>query len=670
MPLMSGKTLGKVQIGELIARGGMAEVYLGQHTTLNRKVAVKIMREHVDGDPDIRVRFEREARAVAGLRHPNIIQVFDYEVSDGQPCLIMEYVPGASLGMYLKALHKRGEKLPFNIVSRLLVSLASAIDYAHERHLIHRDIKPANVLLRSASGPVGFTQPLPEDVEPILTDFGLVRLTDSSIKTSTGTVSGTPAYMSPEQARGETVGLKSDIYSLGVMVYEMLAGTVPFDAESTFGILMKHINEPPAPIAGISTDLQVVIDRALAKDPKLRFESAAEFANEFISVFNGQTVSSNTLKLATLARKDLLPANKPATLFGVDRNLVFIGILILAGFAFFGLRWLSPTAAQARQLGEVTFADLNARMDQTTIRVSDLPLPEAGTHYDAWVLGQGGELRLNIGSIEMEGPDQGQLVFNDPNARNILGEFDQIEITIEPDNDPQPDDPSEEIVASSVFPPLALIHVRHVVNAFASAPNETALIEGLWTTTDQIAIAIRDIQQAFDAGDEIRLRKNTERVINLIVGDANGTQYRDWDSDGTIDDPGDGFGLAGYIPNSISHAQFAAEAIDATDDIQANSASIVVAVENMDGWAILLLEQTLQLQEASMGPGMQPIIEEMALLSGQIVNGTDSNGNDVIEPIIGEGGAQTAYEYSYKMAAMPLLAGAHQLPAPAQPLNQ
>ena len=236
----NGKTLGKVKIGEFIARGGMAEVYLGEHTTLNRKVAVKIMRDFIDADPINHTRFEREARVVASLRHPNIIQMFDYELVDGQPCLVMEFVPGASLGNYLKALHKREEKLPHKIIAQILSALASAIDYAHSKNIIHRDIKPANVLLRSASGPVDADQPLPEDVEPILTDFGLVRLLDASIQTSTGSVSGTPAYMSPEQARGDKVDAKTDIYSLGVMLYEMLAGVVPFDAESSFGILMKH----------------------------------------------------------------------------------------------------------------------------------------------------------------------------------------------------------------------------------------------------------------------------------------------------------------------------------------------------------------------------------------------------------------------------------------------
>ena len=179
----------------------------------------------------------------------------------------------------MKELQKRGEKLPHPVIARLLKSIASAMDYAHERNIVHRDIKPANILLRSKSGQIHVDALLPEDVEPVLTDFGLVRLLDSSTQTSTGTVSGTPSYMSPEQARGDRVDRRTDIYSLGVVLYEMLAGVVPFDAESSFGVLMKHLNEPPPPIAGISADMQAVINRSLAKDPVHRYDTAGELVH-------------------------------------------------------------------------------------------------------------------------------------------------------------------------------------------------------------------------------------------------------------------------------------------------------------------------------------------------------------------------------------------------------
>jgi serine/threonine protein kinase len=670
----TGKTLGKVKIVEFIARGGMAEVYLGEHTTLNRKVAVKIMRDHVDAEPENHTRFEREARVVASLRHPNIIQVFDYELVDAQPCLVMEYVPGASLGNYLKALHKRQEKLPLDTVRRILSAIASAIDYAHSKNMIHRDIKPANVLVRSASGHVEIDQPLPDDMEPILTDFGLVRLLDSSIHTSTGTVSGTPAYMSPEQARGEKVTHKTDIYSLGVMLYEMLAGIVPFDAESSFGILMKHLNDPPPPIFGISADLQLIIDRALAKDPEIRYATARELADEFTAVFNGQTVSADTIRLLKASQRPV-EKTKPTRSFpwawaGVGALMVIV--VALGAFRF----WSSPGINKDQPVGRISFLDSYLVMDKVSISFSALPAPKAGSHYEVWLLAQGGEIRRNIGTVQIDETGQGQLAFTDQNQKNILSAFDQVEVTLEVDNDPKPDEASTKVIASSVFPPLALVHVRHVTTGFQTAPKATALIQGLWYNAEYAYTTTDELNTAFSTGDEKLVRRKTEEIINEIVGNANTSQYKDWDEDGTVNDPSDGFGLLhngdpgytdqGYIAQTISHANFAAQAVDATEDIKLNSAHIVTCSENMTGWSEQLLEKALQLQQMSFGVEMEPLIEEMTALSIQIISGVDSNENGVIEPIVGEGGADTAYEYAYFMTEMPLLLGEHRIPPPAQ----
>lgn len=669
----NGKTLGKVKIGEFIARGGMAEVYLGEHATLNRKVAVKIMRDHVDADPDNLRRFEREARVVASLSHPNIIQVFDYELVDGQPCLVMELIPGASLGNYLKALHNRKEKLPLNIVARILSAIASAIDYAHSKHIIHRDIKPANVLLRSASGPVDVNQPLPEDVDPVLTDFGLVRLLDASIQTSTGTVSGTPAYMSPEQARGDKVTQKTDIYSLGVMLYEMLAGMVPFDAESSFGILMKHLNDPPPPIFGISPNLQLIIDRALAKDPEIRYATAKEMADEFTAVLNGHTVSVETLRLSNIAK---MPIEKPKQMRPFPWMWASLGALLVIALVFVAFRfWPSSAMDKDQPVGRVSFLDSYLVMDKVAISFSALPAPKTGSHYEVWLLAQGGEIRRDIGEVTIDEVGQGQLAYTDPTQQNILSAFDQVEVTLEADNDPKPDESSGEIVASSVFPPLALVHVRHVVSAFQTAPAATALIQGLWYTSESVFTSTDELNTAFSKGDEKLVRVKTEEIINQIAGNANASQYKDWNEDGTVNDPSDGFGLLhngdpgytdqGYIVQTISHANFAAQAVDSTENIKLNSAQVVICVENITGWTEQLLEKALQLQKMTFGPEMEPLIKEMTALSIEIVSGIDSNGNGLIEPIVGEGGADTVYQYAYYMAEMPLLPGAHRIPPPA-----
>lgn len=669
MPAWTGKTINNVHIGELIARGGMAEVYQGEHLSLKRNVAVKIMRDHLDGDPETRSRFAREAQVIANLRHPHIIQIYDYALIDDQPCLIMELVAGVSLGAYLKSLHSRGEKLPANTVARILAMLASAIDYAHEQNIVHRDIKPANVLLRSVK-PIVTTEPLPSDVEPVLTDFGLVRLLDSTLHTSTGAVSGTPAYMSPEQARGDRVDKRTDIYSLGVMAYEMLAGAVPFDADSSFGVLMKHLNEPPPPIPGVAADLQAVINRALSKDASLRYDTAGEFARELIAALRGETVSSKTLNLP----KEPAPqANVPPPAAKIPLWIpIGIGALALSVLGFFALRWFAPPRPY-QPVGRVTYTDFNYVMDKAVVAAFGLERPRAGMKYEVWFLSEGGEMRWKAGAIGYNESGLGELIVFEPGRENLLGLYDQVEITLEPLNDPNPEAPSGEVVASSVFPPLALVHVRHVLVSFHGAPKGEALIQGLWYGVDNVDTSLLEMEKAFHAGDEAFVRKKNEEVINLLAGRANTDLYRDWDGDGRLDDPGDGYGLLengdgfGYIPVTISHAFFAADALDATENIKTNSAHVIACAENIRGWSEQLLKLALQLQETPFGAEMEPIIGEMRRLAEHALYGVDSNESGLIEPIAGECGADSAYEYAYAMAEMPLLPGRHRIPPAAMP---
>lgn len=677
MSSWSGKTLGNVVIKEMIARGGMAEVYNGTHTTLQRNVAVKIMRDHVEEDPDSRARFDREARVVAGLDHPNIIKIFDYTLVDGRPCLIMELVLGNSLGNYLKALQTRGERLPFETIASLLTAIASAMDYAHERGIIHRDIKPANILLRSKSGGFNPGEPLPPDVEPVLTDFGLVRLLDASIQTSTGTVFGTPSYMSPEQARGDRVTHQTDIYSLGVMLYEMLAGAVPFDAESSFGVLMKHLNEPPPPIAGISTELQSVIHCALAKDPANRYDAAGEFIREFISVHNGGRVSGKTKKLQEIPK----PAEaQTAAVSPPSRVPAYIGGAILLALAAFAAVWimrpranLRPPLDRDQPVGYVTFADFNYLMDKAEITVTGLPPPKTGNHYEAWLLSSDGETRRKIGALIFEGKT-GELTFTDREGINLLSAYDQFKVTLEP-NDGSQSEPGSEVAASSTFPPLALVHVRHLIVAMGSTPDGTALIHGLWNTAYDIDVSTTELDDAFAEGAKETLRSINEEIINQLAGNQNPGLYKDWNGDGEIEDPALGFGFLqngdpargteqGYLNLTLSHAGFAAGAADATQGIVENRDRLAVCIQNMQGWSGRLLELALRLEETPIDQGMESIIAEMRTLSTQTLYGEDANNNGLIEAVPGECGAGTAYEFAYRMAEMPLLPGANRMPPP------
>jgi serine/threonine protein kinase len=280
-----GRTISKVEIQKRLGRGGMAEVYLGYHTTLNRPVAVKILHGFLAEDDASLARFRAEAQAVASLRHPNIVQVFDFDLVDDRPYIVMELLEGLSLEDYLKSLHAVAHALPPETTACLVVSLASALDYAHARGIVHRDVKPANVMLRRESGSLEPGAPLPLDADLILTDFGVARLAGASVRSVSGTISGTPAYLSPEQAKGEKVDARSDIYSLGIMLYEMLAGQLPFDSadESPIAIILKHLTEAPPPVPQASPAVQAVVSRALAKNRDERYQKAGDLATDLLT---------------------------------------------------------------------------------------------------------------------------------------------------------------------------------------------------------------------------------------------------------------------------------------------------------------------------------------------------------------------------------------------------
>ena len=297
MPEWIGKTVGRVRIDKYLARGGMAEVYLGSHLTLERPVAIKFLHSYIEQDADLLSRFHREARVVAGLRHPNIVQIFDFDSTDGHPYIVMEYLKGPTLANYLRRMHERHERIPPHQVARLLKGLTAALDYAHEQGVIHRDIKPGNILLNSRADEISFDKPLTNDVEAILTDFGLVRIVDATSQTASGMVSGTPMYMSPEQARGDKTDHRTDIYSLGVVLYEMLAGRVPFEADSTMTILHMQINSPPPPIPGVPGAVQAVMNRALTKSPEERYQTSREMAVDFYLAI-GMTAQAETIREA------------------------------------------------------------------------------------------------------------------------------------------------------------------------------------------------------------------------------------------------------------------------------------------------------------------------------------------------------------------------------------
>ncbi len=270
MPDLVGKTIGKYRIVARLGRGGMAEVYKAYQPGLDRYVALKVLHSYLADDADFIGRFEREARAVANLRHPNIVQVFDFDVQDDMYYMAMEFVDGPTLKAELQERSRKGQNFSVMESARIMVALCDAIDYAHRHGMVHRDLKPANFILN-------------KDGQVLVLDFGIAKIVGATQYTVTGAVAGTPAYMSPEQGQGQRGDARSDIYSLGVVLYEMVTGRVPFDADTPFAVIMKHISDPLPMPRSINPDLpeavETVILKALAKNPDDRFQSALDFSN-------------------------------------------------------------------------------------------------------------------------------------------------------------------------------------------------------------------------------------------------------------------------------------------------------------------------------------------------------------------------------------------------------
>jgi len=280
---LEGRTLdGRYQLGSPLGVGGMARVYLATDRVLERQVAVKVLSPPYAQDPVFVARFRREARSAARLSHPNIVAVFDSGSDADQPYLVMEYVAGQSLAQLLA---REGWLAPHR-AAELAIEVCKALAAAHAQGLVHRDVTPANVL-------VG------EDGRVKVTDFGIVKAAATTTLTGTGTVLGTAAYLSPEQAQGGPVDARSDLYSLGCVLYELLCGTAPFGSGAdspAVAIATRHVSEPPAPPSAhnpqVDPELDAVVLTALAKDPAHRYQRAIELQDALEQVLARDAVAA------------------------------------------------------------------------------------------------------------------------------------------------------------------------------------------------------------------------------------------------------------------------------------------------------------------------------------------------------------------------------------------
>ncbi|NPV27722.1 MAG: Stk1 family PASTA domain-containing Ser/Thr kinase [Firmicutes bacterium] len=275
---MIGRILGnRYEIIEQLGVGGMALVYKARDTLLDRLVTIKILRDEFTSDDEFVKRFRREAQAVAKLSHPNVVSVYDVGSEGSIHYIVMEYIAGRTL----KELIKEKAPLPPKQAVEIARQICEALEHAHENGIVHRDIKPHNILLT-------------RDGRVKVTDFGIARAASAATVTQTGTIVGSVHYFSPEQAKGEVVGIKSDLYSVGAVLYEMMTGRVPFEGESPIAVALKHLQTPVLPPRqlnpSIPVNLEQVILKAMAKEPGIRFRTAREMSRALQDAMEGKSI--------------------------------------------------------------------------------------------------------------------------------------------------------------------------------------------------------------------------------------------------------------------------------------------------------------------------------------------------------------------------------------------
>ena len=314
---MIGETLGgRYHIVEKVGRGGMAEVYKAHQPGLDRYVAVKILHSFLAQERDFLDRFQREAKAVAAFRHANIVQVFDFAYDEERDIyyMVMEFIDGPSLKGRLQDRADRGELMPLGEALGVGIDIGKALDYAHRQGMVHRDVKPANIMF-TAEG------------QAVLTDFGIAKIVNVSGLTASGAMVGTPAYISPEQGMGRAGDERSDVYSLGIVVYQMITGVLPFEADTAMGVVLKHISEPLIPPRehrpGLPAKIEQAILPALAKDPEERYQTATEFASAMlkpVAGLDGYVADLDTTQLGRTAQQVLTTAPQDETPSGDEKE--------------------------------------------------------------------------------------------------------------------------------------------------------------------------------------------------------------------------------------------------------------------------------------------------------------------------------------------------------------
>ncbi|GAB3228732.1 Stk1 family PASTA domain-containing Ser/Thr kinase [Glycomyces halotolerans] len=410
---------GRYEIGEVIGYGGMAEVHRGRDLRLGRDVAVKLLRADLSRDESFLVRFRREAQNSASLNHPNIVAVFDTGEEHGIPYMVMEYVNGQTLKEVLQA----EGRFDYVAACEIVADMCSALDFSHKHHIIHRDVKPGNVMLSDTS-------------QVKVMDFGIARALASgqATMTQTSAVIGTAQYLSPEQARGETVDARSDVYAVGCVLYELLVGHPPFTGDNPVSVAYQHVREearPPSELnPAVPAGVDAVVMKALAKNPDNRYRSAGEMREDLVRAARGEAVAAPMVMGADARTQVIAGAGATDPIVPIEteqdrKRPWLIALGVIAALALVGLAaWGIMRAVEEATVPVPSVIDMERSQAEQT-------LTEAGLEYEVIEEPAATPDAEGIGFVTSQTPEAGDEVEE--------GTVVEITVPVEPEPVEMPD---------------------------------------------------------------------------------------------------------------------------------------------------------------------------------------------------------------------------------------
>ncbi len=685
----------------------MATVYKGYREDIDRYVAVKVLPPHPGLDHQFIERFRLEAKTIARLQHPHILQLYDYGVDDDIIYLVMAYVAGGSLGTLLD----KGA-VPVTEIERILRQVAGALDYAHRQGIIHRDIKPDNVLLD-------------KEGNALLADFGIVKIVSGDATgptnpalTQTGGLVGTPTYMAPEQGSGKAnITASADIYSLGVVVYEMLTGEQPYTADTPMQVVIKHITEPvPSPRSvnkDLSAAMENVMQRVLAKRPEDRYGTAMEFADDFTRAIRGEELltqipmsrtPNQTIEITNgptpTAYLTPPPPSAPQPTLIVQQGPN--SLVLLGGFAIIAVLLvvivlvvinrqptgsdptniaaeITPTVestavaavvTQAPSFGSLNFSTKNSTGDTVTLQVQNLNPPAGDETYVAWLTNTANGKTLKLGQLTLNPLGSGVLPpYSDMAQRTLPTLYNAVVVTREKKSaigkQPAGTVAYSDGLPTSVMDALSAIYVTDADGIAAAAlanssyagnvgsiPADSPLSGLLVSVRAEASIGQQHTGLAQIATTVGGMHLHNEHTINIFMG-----TLVDYDGDGRGNNPGFQKGVPFFLDDIEKELNKAATAPGGSNVLHGNIESVRICVGNARKWVGQIVDIEKQMLTMNSIEEAVKIADQSTTIAAWLMNGNDANGSGQVDPYEDECGLSQIESYGLLVGSMSLHPG-------------